>query len=89
VTPDNCIIVDAGDMIQNLTNGYYKSTTHRVVNPDNSRSRRMSIPFFVHPRSEVDLSPLASCVEKTGGEEKYAQISSGDYLAQRLKEIGF
>ena len=27
------IIVDSGDMIQNLTNGLFKSTTHRVVNP--------------------------------------------------------
>ena len=31
------IVVDAGDMLQNVTNGLYKSTTHRVVNPNDGR----------------------------------------------------
>ena len=82
------IIVDAGDMLQNVTNGYFKSTTHRVVNPDNSRERRFSIPFFVHPRSEVDLSPDAYCVQKTGGKAEFQNITAGKFLHQRLAEIG-
>ena len=82
------IIVDTGDMLQNLTNGLLKSTTHRVVNPDNSRERRFSMPYFVHPRSEVSLSPLSGCVARTGGEKKYPDITAGLYLDQRLKEIG-
>jgi isopenicillin N synthase-like dioxygenase len=81
------IIVDTGDMLQNLTNGLLKSTTHRVVNPDNSRERRFSMPYFVHPRSEVRLDPLARCVAKMG-EKKYPDITAGEYLEQRLKEIG-
>lgn len=81
------IIVDTGDMLQNLTNGLLKSTTHRVVNPDNSRERRFSMPFFVHPRSEVDLSPIPRCRELTG-QTKYPNISAGQYLDQRLREIG-
>lgn len=82
------IIVDTGDMLQNLTNGLFKSTTHRVVNPDNSRERRFSMPYFVHPRSEVDLNPLPKSVEKTGGVKKYPDINSHEYLQQRLREIG-
>lgn len=82
------IVVDAGDMLQNITNGYFKSTTHRVVNPDNSRERRFSMPFFVHPRSECSLDPLPSCVAKTGGVKKHPAITAGDYLTQRLREIG-
>lgn len=82
------IIVDAGDMLQNLTNGLLKSTTHRVVNPGNSRERRFSMPFFVHPRSEVSLSPLPGCIERTGGEKRFADITAGEYLEQRLREIG-
>jgi len=81
------IIVDTGDMLQNLTNGLLKSTTHRVVNPDNSRERRFSMPFFVHPRSEVSLQPLPRCVEKMGG-KKYPDLNAGEYLEQRLREIG-
>ena len=81
------IVVDSGDMLQNLTNGLYKSTTHRVVNPGDASSERFSMPCFVHARTDVDLSPLPSCVARTG-ETKYPRISAGDYLAQRLREIG-
>ena len=52
---ENSIVVNAGDMLQLSSHGLYKSTTHRVINPDNSRSDRVSMPFFVHPRSETIL----------------------------------
>jgi len=83
------IIVNAGDMLQNLSNGFYKSTTHRVTNNDMDRNARMSMPFFVHPRAEVDLTPLAGCVEKLGANPKYRSISAGEYFMERLTEIGF
>ncbi len=82
------IIVDAGDMLQNLTNGLLRSTTHRVTNPDNDRERRFSIPFFVHPRAEVDLTPLSACVARTGGIPQFPSLTAGEYLTQRLTEIG-
>ncbi|WP_204140895.1 isopenicillin N synthase family oxygenase [Halomicronema sp. CCY15110] len=82
------IIVDTGDMLQNLTNGLFKSTTHRVMNPNNDRDRRFSLPFFVHPRPETDLSPRPGCVARTGGVSRFPQITAGEYLQQRLYEIG-
>ena len=85
---DGQIIVDSGDMIQQLTNGRFKSTTHRVSNPNDDRSRRFSMPYFVHPRPDVDLTPLESAVHATGGERIYPEISAGEYLLQRLREIG-
>ncbi|MBA3463765.1 MAG: isopenicillin N synthase family oxygenase [Deltaproteobacteria bacterium] len=82
------IVVDAGDMLQNVTNGLYKSTTHRVVNPGDSSSERFSIPCFIHARANVDLTPLPSCVARTGGTAKYPGLTAGEYLEQRLREIG-
>ena len=82
------IIVDTGDMMQNLTNGYLKSTRHRVTNPDNDRSRRFSMPFFVHPRAEVSLSPLAKSIARSQQPKSYDDWTAGEYLAQRLAEIG-
>jgi isopenicillin N synthase-like dioxygenase len=82
------LIVDSGDMLQHLTNGVFKSTTHRVVNPNNSRVRRFSMPFFVHPRAEVDLTPLPSCVANTGGVAKFPSRTARQYLEERLSEIG-
>lgn len=82
------IIVDAGDMLQNATNGLYRSTTHRVVNPADASSERFSMPCFIHARSDIDLTPLPSCVARTGGVARYPSITAGAYLAQRLREIG-
>ena len=82
------IIVDAGDMLQNLTNGYYRSTTHRVVGGAESKSARFSMPFFCHPRPETSLEPLASCVTRTGGKAVFPALTAGQFLTQRLLEIG-
>ncbi|MBE9065344.1 isopenicillin N synthase family oxygenase [Leptolyngbya cf. ectocarpi LEGE 11479] len=82
------IIVDTGDMLQALSNGVFKSTTHRVVNGDLQNTRRFSLPFFMHPRPDFDLTPLPNCVERTGGQLKFPSQTAGQYLQQRLQEIG-
>ncbi|MDG1261332.1 MAG: 2-oxoglutarate and iron-dependent oxygenase domain-containing protein [Flavobacteriales bacterium] len=86
--PDH-IIVNVGDMLQRLTNNRLKSTTHRVVNPPREKwgQSRFSIPFFLHPRSEMRLDCLASCIEE-GKTADFEPISAGEYLDQRLAEIG-
>jgi isopenicillin N synthase-like dioxygenase len=56
------LVVNVGDMLERLTNKKLKSTIHRVVNPPRSQMNkpRYSIPFFMHPRSEMSLSALTS-----------------------------
>lgn len=83
------LVVNVGDMLQRLTNNKLKSTTHRVVNPPRELwgSSRYSIPFFLHPRSDMRLDCLASCVDQNHPLQ-YEPISAGEYLDQRLKEIG-
>ncbi len=86
--PDH-IVVNVGDMLQRHTNGKLKSTTHRVVNPPREKwgSSRFSIPFFLHPRSEMRLDCLASCVP-AGEKPMWEPISAGEFLDERLAEIG-
>ena len=79
------IVVDSGDMLSRLTNDIIPATTHRVVNPDNDKSPRFSMPFFVHPNPDAILKCLPSCIGKG---EKYPEIRANDFLLQRLKEIG-
>lgn len=80
------LIVDAGDMLARLTNDVIPSTTHQVVNtPEATLKPRYSMPFFMHPRPDAMLSCLPSC---RGAGAKYADISAGDFLHQRLVEIG-
>ncbi len=83
------LVVNVGDMLQRLTNNKLKSTTHRVVNPPKEKwgSSRFSIPFFLHPRSEMRLDCLESCVTSSY-QLHYEPISAGEYLNVRLLEIG-
>ncbi|MEM9920131.1 MAG: 2-oxoglutarate and iron-dependent oxygenase domain-containing protein [Bacteroidota bacterium] len=89
VPEEDEIVINVGDMLQRMTNNYLKSTTHRVVNPPRElwHLPRLSIPFFLHPRSTMDLTCLDRCVtEETP--LAYEPITAGEYLDERLREIG-
>lgn len=86
--PDQ-IIVNVGDMLDRLTNHKLKSTIHRVVNPPRElmNTSRYSIPFFMHPRSEMDLTCLESCVTAENP-KRYPDTTAGAFLDERLTELG-
>lgn len=70
----NSLIINIGDMLQEASQFYYPSTTHRVVkhkNQDNQQER-ISMPFFLQPRGDVVLS------------ERY---TAGSYHAERMREL--
>ena len=74
-TDPGTIIVNIGDMLKEASGGYYPSTTHRVVNPasKSGNSSRYSMPLFLHPRDDVQLSK---------------EYTAKTYLKERLLEIG-
>ncbi len=74
--PPGAMICDSGDMMALMTGGRLPATTHRVVNPQGALAEvsRYSLPFFVHPRPDVHLTP--------GGPTAEA------FLQRRLEEIG-
>lgn len=83
------IVVNVGDMLQRLTNNKLKSTTHRVVNPPRElmKNSRYSVPFFLHPKFQMDLTCLDECVDEQNP-IAYTSITAGEYLDERLREIG-
>lgn len=83
------LVVNVGDMLARLTNDKLKSTIHRVVNPPRElmHTSRYSIPFFMHPRSEMDLTCLESCIDEEHP-KAYEDMTAGEFLDQRLAEIG-
>jgi isopenicillin N synthase-like dioxygenase len=83
------IVVNVGDMLQRLTNNKLRSTTHRVVNPSKDlwHTSRFSMPFFLHPKSEMSLACLENCIDKNHP-KAYEDITAGEYLDERLREIG-
>jgi isopenicillin N synthase-like dioxygenase len=82
------LVINIGDMLQRLTNGLLRSTSHRVVNPapDRASHARYSMPFFLHFRPDFMIEALPGTVPQ-GEEPKWPPISSHEYLQERLREI--
>jgi len=68
------LAVNAGEMLEIASGGYYPATTHRVVNPtgEGARRSRMSLPLFLHPAEEVELAEGRT---------------AGSFLEQRIREL--
>ena len=86
--PDE-LMINVGDMLSRHTNNKLKSTIHQVVNPPRELwgSSRYSIPFFMHPVSDMDLNCLSECIDENNP-KKYEDITAGAYLHERLVELG-
>lgn len=86
--PDQ-IVVNVGDMLDRLTNHKLKSTIHQVVNPPREKMNqsRYSIPFFMHPRADMDLTSLNSCIDEKHP-KLYEDMTAGEFLDERLIELG-
>jgi isopenicillin N synthase-like dioxygenase len=55
----DCILVNTGDIMERWTNGYYKSTLHRVAfNEQSEKSDRYSVVYFCMPNWEQALEPI-------------------------------
>lgn len=83
------LVINVGDMLERHTNNKLRSTIHRVANPpkEDWDNPRYSIPFFMHPRSDMKLNCLKECVDEEHP-KAFPDITAGDFLHQRLVEIG-
>jgi isopenicillin N synthase-like dioxygenase len=86
--PDE-IMINVGDMLSRHSNNKLKSTIHRVVNPPKEMwgTSRYSIPFFMHPISDMKLNVLENCIDAENPKQ-FDDITAGEFLDQRLKELG-
>jgi isopenicillin N synthase-like dioxygenase len=86
--PDE-IMINVGDMLARHSNNKLKSTIHRVTNPPKEMwgTSRYSIPFFLHPISEMKLDVLEDCIDAENPKQ-FEDITSGEFLDQRLIELG-
>jgi len=86
--PDE-LMINVGDMLSRHTNNKLKSTIHRVVNPPRELwgTSRYSIPFFMHPISEMKLDVLDSCIDEEHPKQ-FEDITAGEFLNERLIELG-
>ncbi|MBO0882338.1 MAG: isopenicillin N synthase family oxygenase [Mycobacterium sp.] len=68
------LVVNAGEMLDLASGGYYRATTHRVVNPTGEAARRprMALPLFLAPADDVVLAEGRTAHE---------------FFQQRIKEL--
>ena len=83
------LMINVGDMLSRHTNNKLKSTVHRVINPSKElmKKSRYSIPFFMHPISDMKLDVLESCIDEKNP-KAFDDITAGEFLNQRLVELG-
>ena len=86
--PDE-LMINVGDMLSRHTNNKLKSTIHRVINPPKELwgTSRYSIPFFMHPISEMKLDVLEECIDEHHPKQ-FEDITAGEFLNERLVELG-
>lgn len=86
--PDE-LMINVGDMLSRHTNNKLKSTIHRVINPPKELwgTSRYSIPFFMHPISDMKLDVLESCIDENNPKQ-FDDITAGEFLSERLIELG-
>ena len=86
--PDE-LMINVGDMLSRHSNNKLKSTIHQVVNPPRELwgTSRYSIPFFMHPISEMPLNCLENCIDDEHP-KLYEDITAGEFLNERLIELG-
>jgi isopenicillin N synthase-like dioxygenase len=87
---EGTIVVNAGDLLARWSNDTIKSTKHRVVEPPPKREDadkdvyppRYSIAYFCNPNYDRMIQAIPGTYEEAG--RKYGDVTSGDYLVQRL-----
>jgi isopenicillin N synthase-like dioxygenase len=83
------LVINVGDMLSRHSNNRLKSTIHRVINPPKEKwgTSRYSVPFFMHPVSEMPLNCLENCIDEANP-KLYDDITAGEFLNERLLELG-
>ncbi|MBB1150142.1 isopenicillin N synthase family oxygenase [Myroides sp. NP-2] len=89
IAAEDELVINVGDMLSRHSNNRLKSTIHQVVNPPRELwgTSRFSIPFFMHPVSDMPLDCLENCIDETHP-KKFDDITAGEFLHQRLVELG-
>lgn len=89
IAADDELVINVGDMLSRHSNNRLKSTIHQVVNPPRElwSTSRYSIPFFMHPISDMPLNCLDNCINEENP-KKFDDITAGEFLHQRLVELG-
>ena len=87
-----CFVVNIGDMMELLSNGHFRATTHRVRKV---REERYSFPLFCTCDYDTVIEPVMGAIEPAMGaiestDKHYAPVKCGDHLyAQTIDTFAY
>jgi isopenicillin N synthase-like dioxygenase len=84
--PAASAVLNAGMMLEHLTNGVIPTGVHRVVAAPGQSGDRYSVVQFVGPSPWTVLAPFASCITPEHP-QRFGAIAAADRLEQVLWEI--
>lgn len=88
LVPKNAVVVNVGDSLEHLTNGFYRSGVHRVVAKAHSEPERWSIVFHGHTRHNLEMGPLPGTIAFTGGVPRYPNAKGWELLYEQIAAVG-
>ncbi|HYP83458.1 isopenicillin N synthase family dioxygenase [Variovorax sp.] len=79
-------VINVGDLMHRWTNGRWRSTLHRVVNPPRAltgSTQRLSMVAFTGPREDAVVSCLPTCHD-AANPPRHGPVTAGDYVRAKL-----
>lgn len=84
-SPDG-FVINVGDLMSRWTNGRWRSTLHRVVNPGREltgSTKRLSMVAFFGPNENSDVVCLPSCTDSMNP-PRWPPVKAGEYIRSKL-----
>ncbi len=79
-------VINVGDLLSRWTNGRWRSTLHRVVNPPRDltgSTQRLSLVAFTGPNENAEVACLPSCMDAEHP-AKFAPVRAGEFVMAKL-----
>lgn len=80
-------VINVGDLLSRWTNGRWRSTLHRVVNPGREltgSTQRLSMVVFFSPNEMSEIACLPSCVT-SANPARWAPVKAGEYILAKIQ----
>jgi isopenicillin N synthase-like dioxygenase len=81
-------VINVGDLLSRWTNGRWRSTLHRVVNPGRDltgSTQRLSMVVFFSPNEASDIACLPSCAT-SANPPRWQTVKAGEYIRAKIQK---